>query len=341
MGVLVDIVPNHMGVASPEENAWWWDLLRLGRSSAYADAFDVDWEAFGGRVMVPVLGDDGEPPHSAYPQPAQHYELVSWRRGDSELNYRRFFTITTLAGVRVEDPRVFAESHREIGRWCAEGLVDGLRVDHPDGLRDPRAYLDDLAQLTGGAYVLVEKILEPGESLSPSWATAGTTGYDVLGLIDRVLVDPAGQAPLDAIEARLRGGPVDWASLTHDTRRAVADGPLLAEVRRIVREDPLTGSRARARWRLAHSTTRSSRLTVTVEPRRAEAVHGRARRDPSRSKTPSPSSSRASRSTAPTSPRASSTSRQRSPLRGVTDPIWPAPWTSSRPSSPTQPTRQR
>ena len=236
MGVLVDIVPNHMGVADPAQNHWWWDLLRLGRSSAYADAFDVDWDAFGDRVMIPVLGDGGERPDTAYPDPADHYELVSWRRGDGELNYRRFFTITTLAGVRVEEPWVFAESHREIGRWFDEGLVDGLRVDHPDGLRDPAAYLDDLARLTDGAYVLVEKILEPGEDLPTSWATAGTTGYDALGLIDRVLVDPAGQAPLDALEARLRGVPVDWAELTHDTKRAVADGPLLAEVRRIARE---------------------------------------------------------------------------------------------------------
>ncbi|WP_370864988.1 alpha-amylase family glycosyl hydrolase [Nocardioides agariphilus] len=235
MGVLVDIVPNHMGVATPAENAWWWDVLRLGRSSAYSAAFDIDWEAHGGRVLLPVLGDDGDRPDTALPEPAEHYELVSWRRGDAELNYRRFFTITTLAGVRVEEPWVFTESHREIGRWFAEGLVDGLRVDHPDGLLDPGAYLDDLARLTGGAYVVVEKILEPHETLPTSWATAGTTGYDVLGVIDRVLVDPAGQAPLDALESRLRGGPVSWPDLTHDTRRAVADGPLLAEVRRIAR----------------------------------------------------------------------------------------------------------
>jgi (1->4)-alpha-D-glucan 1-alpha-D-glucosylmutase len=236
MGVLVDIVPNHMGVADPGQNPWWWDLLARGRDSDYADAFDVDWDAFDGRVLVPVLGDDGEEPGAAYPQPAEHYEWVSWRRGDQELNYRRFFTITTLAGVRVEEPWVFDESHREIRRWFDEALVDGLRVDHPDGLRDPERYLSDLARLTADAYVVVEKILEPGEALPGSWATAGTTGYDALGVIDRVLVDPAGQARLDALEARLRGGGVDWADLTHDTRRAVADGPLLAEVRRIVRE---------------------------------------------------------------------------------------------------------
>jgi (1->4)-alpha-D-glucan 1-alpha-D-glucosylmutase len=229
MGVLVDIVPNHMGVADPSQNAWWWDVLAHGRDSAYASAFDVDWDAFDGRVLVPVLGDDGSPPSVAYPTPADHYELVSWRRGDSELNYRRFFTITTLAGIRVEEPSVFASSHEEIRRWFAEGLVDGLRVDHPDGLLDPAAYLSDLSELTNGAYVLVEKILEPGEALPSSWATAGTTGYDVLGLIDRVLVDPTG-------EHRMPGPSVDWPTLTHDTKRAVADTSLLAEVRRIARE---------------------------------------------------------------------------------------------------------
>ena len=148
--------------------------------------------------------------------------------------------------MRVEDPEVFAETHVEIRRWFDEGLVDGLRVDHPDGLRDPKRYLDDLAALTGGAYVLVEKILEPGETLPSDWATAGTTGYDALALIDRVLTDPAGQAPLDALEARLRGGPVDWAAMVHDTKRAVADGILHSEVRRITREVAPTSTTDRA-----------------------------------------------------------------------------------------------
>ena len=184
MGVLVDIVPNHMGVATPRENAWWWDLLRHGRASAHADAFDVDWDAGGGRIRIPVLGDDGldavlvddsegvaryhdhvfplAPGTTALAE--QHYELVHWTVADHGLNYRRFFAVNTLAGVRVEDRAVFADSHAEIRRWFDEGLVDGLRVDHPDGLRDPAAYLDDVRDLTGGAYVLVEKILEPGES---------------------------------------------------------------------------------------------------------------------------------------------------------------------------------
>ncbi len=274
MGVLVDIVPNHVGVATPAETAWWWDLLRLGQDSAYAPAFDVDWAAGGGRVRVPVVGDDdllpdgridhlevvdgelryhdnrfpiapgtadevstGSPTDIANAVHArQHYELVGWRAADDELNYRRFFAVNTLAGVRVEDPQVFDDSHVEIRRWFDEGLVDGLRVDHPDGLRDPKGYFEDLARLTGGAYVLVEKILEPGETLPSSWATAGTTGYDALAHIDRVLTDPSGQPALDALEARLRGGPVDWHEMIHGTKRDVADGILQSEVRRIVRE---------------------------------------------------------------------------------------------------------
>jgi len=272
MGVLVDVVPNHVGVAQPWLNDWWWHVLTHGEGSPYASAFDVDWAAGGGRLLVPVVGDDDlveddgrtlvehlrveggelryhdqrfplapgsvrgpdDDPQTVHAR--QHYELVHWRRADAELNYRRFFAINTLAAVRVEDPQWFERSHVEVRRWFDEGLVDGLRIDHPDGLRAPGRYLDDLADLTGGAYVLVEKILEPGEQLPASWATAGTTGYDAMALVDRVLVDPAGQAPLDALEARLRGGDVDWHEMIHGTKRQVADGILHAEVRRISRE---------------------------------------------------------------------------------------------------------
>ncbi len=264
LGVLVDIVPNHMGVATPSQNAWWWDLLLRGRDSEHAVAFDVDFEAGDGKIRIPVLGDDGPDTdtdtdtggvqvdaaagvvryhdHTFPLAPGtsslgnQHYELVHWSRADHDLNYRRFFAVNTLAGVRVEVPDVLASSHVEIKRWFDEGLVDGLRVDHPDGLRYPQGYLDDLARITGGAYVLVEKILEPGEALPSSWATSGTTGYDALGYVDRVLTDPEGQPALDNLESRLRGTPVDWASTIHDTKRAVADGILGSEVRRIARE---------------------------------------------------------------------------------------------------------
>ncbi len=282
MGVLVDIVPNHVGVARPSENAWWWQVLTHGAESPYASAFDIDWAFGGGRVRIPVVGDDdllpdgrianlrvlagelhyhdqrfplapGTAPAGPEEDPdavhaRQHYELIPWRRADDELNYRRFFAVNTLAAIRVEEPEWFARSHEEIGRWFAEGLVDGLRIDHPDGLRDPERYLDDLAGLTGGAYVLVEKILllrdasslgSSGteiEGLPASWATAGTTGYDALALVDRVLVDPAGEGPLTALETRLRGAPLDWPAMVHDTKRDVSDTILRSEVRRIARE---------------------------------------------------------------------------------------------------------
>lgn len=268
MGVLVDLVPNHVGVATPAHNAWWWDVLQHGPESAHAEAFDIDWDFGQGKLRLPILGDDDLPvdggpighlevvddelryhDHRFPLAPGtiggsadevhrrQHYELVSWRRGDADLNYRRFFTVTSLAGVRVEIPEVFAATHAEVRRWFDEDLVDGLRIDHPDGLRDPEGYLEHLASLTSGGYTLVEKILETGESLPRGWAMDGTTGYDVLALLDRVLTDPAGEEPLTALSSRL-GAPEDWSGLVHDQKRSVADGSLLAETRRIVRELP-------------------------------------------------------------------------------------------------------
>jgi len=264
LGVLVDIVPNHVGVATPKQSIWWWDLLTHGRQSRYAEAFDVDWQFGDGRVRIPVLGDEPHPefeivegelayfdnrfpiaPGTADDRASanevhrrQNYELINWRRADAELNYRRFFAVNTLAGIRVEIPRVFDESHEEIIRWITDGLADGLRVDHPDGLADPAGYLDALAAATAGTYVLVEKILEGDEQLPTSWATAGTTGYDALAEIDRVLVDPAGRAALDALDSTLRDStdPVSWTLLIHGTKRAIADGILRSEVLRLERD---------------------------------------------------------------------------------------------------------
>lgn len=267
LGVLVDIVPNHQGVATPADNPWWWSLLKEGRASKYAEAFDVDWDFGGGKVRIPVLGDgpdeldalkivdgelryydnrypiaDGTADDAAAPAEVhgrQHYELVNWRREDAELNYRRFFGVSTLAGVRVEVPWVFDESHVEIRRWMDEGLVDGLRVDHPDGLADPAGYLEQLRELTGGGYVLIEKILEPGEKLPAGWATDGTTGYDALADVDRLFVDPAGQRILDTLEADLCGGEsVSYEEMIHGTKRGIADGILRSEVLRLARLVP-------------------------------------------------------------------------------------------------------
>jgi (1->4)-alpha-D-glucan 1-alpha-D-glucosylmutase len=274
--VLIDIVPNHMGVAVPHENGWWWDLLTHGRDSRYAEAFDVDWAFGNNKVRIPVLGGTLEEALEAgdftitngelhyfenrfplAPGTAdstdiaevlakQNYELMNWRRADAELNYRRFFAVNSLAGIRVEEPWVFEESHAEILRWVREGLADGLRVDHPDGLADPGGYLDTLAAASGGTEVWVEKILEGDEQLPAFWATAGTTGYDALADIDRVLVDPTGRDALDALDTRLRGRaqPLDWHTLIHGTKRGIADTILRSEVLRLERLLPSPIERA-------------------------------------------------------------------------------------------------
>jgi len=266
MGVLIDIVPNHVGVATPTQNPWWWSLLKEGRQSRYAEAFDVDWDLAGGRIRLPILGSDddldqleikdgelryydhrfpladgsyteGDSPRDVHAR--QHYELMGWRRADNELNYRRFFAVNTLAGVRVEIPAVFDEAHEEVVRWFREGLADGLRIDHPDGLADPEGYLKRLREATGGAYLLIEKILEPGEELPASFECEGTTGYDALADVDRVFVDPRGQEPLDRLDASLRGGePADYEDMIRGTKRRITDGILHSEILRLARLVP-------------------------------------------------------------------------------------------------------
>ena len=228
LGLVVDIVPNHMALA-PRHNKALWDVLRAGQDSPYARWFDIDWPAGDGRMLLPVLpgpiGDElallrvedgvlhhGEqrfplaPGTEDLPLPllldAQHYRLAWWRLARTELNYRRFFTISDLIGIRVEDPEVFEATHSKILELVRDGVVDGLRVDHPDGLADPGAYLRRLNEATGGAcWTVVEKVLADGEQLPADWQVAGTTGYDALRHIDGLFTDPVGA---EALERRYR-----------------------------------------------------------------------------------------------------------------------------------------
>ena len=256
LGLVVDIVPNHAGVARPAANPAWWDLLRRGRASAYADWFDIDWER--GRLLLPVLADapdalddlkvvDGELRYHEHRFPIadgtargnprevhdrQHYELVNWRRGDAELTYRRFFAVSDLAGLRVEDPEVFRATHAEILRWADAGDVDGIRVDHPDGLRDPAGYLARLRAAAPDVWLVVEKILEYGEEL-PDWPVDGTTGYDALAAAGGLFVDPDAEGDFTALDARLTGRHTSWEDLTHRTKLEAATRLLAAELSRL------------------------------------------------------------------------------------------------------------
>ncbi len=344
LGLVVDVVPNHMAI-SGEQNRWWWDLLEHGPASRYADHFDVDWDPPESRlrnvILLPVLPDHygrvleageirlardggrllvehgerrfpvdpstigpivaaagraagsdelafvgaalGELPSSTTSDrelvarrqrdadvlgarlaellaadpaiaaaldvevagldaeverldallEAQNYRLAFWRAASRDLGYRRFFDIDELVGLRMEDERVFARTHELILRLVDDGLIDGLRIDHPDGLRDPAGYFERLRAAAPDAWIVAEKILELHEPLPVSWAIDGTTGYRFANLATGVLVDAAGEAPLSAAwDAVADAGP-GWEELVHDARVDVLGSVLGSDVNRL------------------------------------------------------------------------------------------------------------
>ncbi len=330
MGLIVDIVPNHMAVAG-RENAWWWDVLENGPASRYAHFFDIAWDKpdprFGQKVMLPVLGDhygrilaagelevvrrspdffvkyyDHEFPAAprslapifeeagrrsghtglrflgdmlrVMPSPFvtdkeeierrhrmkaqlgglltkmlesnpslggaldetlaelghdnerlhefledQNYRLSHWRAASRDLGYRRFFDVNDLIALRMEDPQVFEETHELVLAWQRSGAIDGLRIDHPDGLHNPREYFDRLRQRCPDAWIVVEKILHRGELLPNDWAVDGTTGYEFLNDAVEVLVDPAGEEPLTKLYENLTSETESLEEVQYEKKR--------------------------------------------------------------------------------------------------------------------------
>ena len=259
MGLIIDIVPNHMGVAGGE-NAWWNDVLKNGQESRYASFFDIDWSR---KLLLPLLGaplpealaagdisiDAGceEPSLVLYGDqrlplrsedqagvraagdapdlPAllarQHYRLDWWRTADDDLNWRRFFTITELAGLRIEDSEVFEATHVLYFRLYREGLIDGVRIDHVDGLTDPAGYCRELRARfdsierpadvpQGPAYIVIEKILGPDEELAIDWNIDGTSGYDFMEQVSALLHDAGGEKPLQALWKKFSGRQLNF-----------------------------------------------------------------------------------------------------------------------------------
>lgn len=261
LGLVLDIVPNHMA-AAPRHNRQLREVLREGRTSPYARWFDIDWAAGGDQVLLPVLagplggeldaftvdadaavlryGEQEFPlragtAHLPLPEllDAQHYRLAWWRLARTELNYRRFFTVSELIGVRVEHPEVFDATHAKVLELLRDGVLDGLRIDHPDGLADPAAYLRRLDEATGGRWTVVEKILTGDEHLPPGWAVAGTTGYDALHRIDGLFTDPSGAAELLGHYREFAGPPGDrggyWKATVRRAAYRVATHELASE----------------------------------------------------------------------------------------------------------------
>ncbi|MFC6489383.1 malto-oligosyltrehalose synthase [Nitratireductor sp. GCM10026969] len=287
LGLILDIVPNHMAVSTA--NPWWRDVLKHGRDSAYAHHFDIDWEA--PRLLLPVLGEPygealkkgklevridaeaGEPVIGYYDlslplapgslpwgsereeadwnellarinadkdrlhqlHEAQAWRLAYWRLAREALTYRRFFEIADLVGVRVEDAAVFADVHQLPLRLVREGIVDGLRIDHIDGLADPKGYLTDLKNASGLDCVLVEKILGPGETLRGDWACAGTTGYEFARLVTALQVDPRGREAMTAGWTAFTGDDPDFARQALIAKRRMLTVNLAGELSALVR----------------------------------------------------------------------------------------------------------
>ena len=310
LGVVVDVVPNHMARPTPESlNRQLWSVLYQGRRSVFAHWFDVDWDAQEGKLLMPILAGPLEeclsdliidtaprnPENAGHRGPVlryfdhvlplrdgvadlplgvllaqQHYRLTDARNAATQLNYRRFFDVDELIAIRVEDPDVFAATHQVLLRLLRQGLIDGLRVDHPDGLADPRGYLARLATETGGAWVVVEKILAHGEEL-PDWPCAGTTGYDTLALVGGLFTDPAGDVPLTEEYVRFTGGCAgpggrppqtpprqSFAEVEREAKHDIADGTFAAELTR------LTRLFARARYPALHGFSAADLHDVLV-----------------------------------------------------------------------------
>jgi (1->4)-alpha-D-glucan 1-alpha-D-glucosylmutase len=286
MGLILDIVPNHMGITSPE-NSWWWDVLTNGKKSNFASCFDIDWESsdknLRGKVLVPVLSGDyrtilnkGELQlvheneklllcyrEHRFPLASktisnllttesslknfnadfaalnkliqkQHYVLESFTQGDARLNYRRFFAVSSLAAICVSDEKVINATHVLARRWIKQGWVDGLRVDHPDGLRDPQTYFERLRVIAPNAWIVVEKILEPEESLPAIWPVQGTTGYDFLNQLNGLFIEPSAEKYLNDFYAEFTGETTDYATLVREKKRDMLKYLFVAEFERLM-----------------------------------------------------------------------------------------------------------
>jgi (1->4)-alpha-D-glucan 1-alpha-D-glucosylmutase len=280
LGLIIDIVPNHMAVGKAD-NAWWLDLLAHGPGSRYARAFDIDWDAPGleGKVLAPFLGDqpaaalqkgelklvrengqlafayfDHRFPLRAEDQllrdrsfsvpelqdlmARQHYVLAHWHEANPKINWRRFFDITDLAAIRVAEPEIFEAVHEKIFALYAEGLIDGVRVDHVDGLADPRGYCRTLrARLEGlrpGAILFVEKILAGDETLPPDWEVDGTTGYDFLEQASAILHRDDGGA-LTELWRKVSNRAADFEPEEIAARREMLSGPFESQSAAVAR----------------------------------------------------------------------------------------------------------
>ncbi len=273
MGLVMDIVPNHMGVMHGD-NAWWQDVLEKGRASPYAKFFDIDWlpakRELWGKVLLGVLGDhygkvlekgelkpgrgvvkyyEHEFPLNRKTRAAklpakdplamhrllerQNYRLAFWRVAADEINYRRFFEIVDLAAIRQEERGVFEATHKLVARLALTPGVDGLRVDHPDGLADPREYFERLQQRCGRPWVVVEKIVADHETLPGDWPVHGTTGYRFANLLTGLFINSSSEVRFSRIYQRFTGDRRPFDEISYESRMLIMHTTLAADLNRL------------------------------------------------------------------------------------------------------------
>jgi (1->4)-alpha-D-glucan 1-alpha-D-glucosylmutase len=291
IGIILDIVPNHMAVGAAD-NPYWLDLLEKGPDSVFANMFDIDWEPaqanLRDKVLVPLLGSKTRDAIEcgdltlirdealgkfafAYAEhrfplrkedyaeaeadlaaantvsglrallERQNFRLAFWRDAGERINWRRFFDISDLAALRIEDDGVFEIVHAVVFRLFAEGLIDGVRIDHIDGLSDPRAYCRKLrARMEALSvqrddktppYIVVEKILAEGEELPPDWEVDGTTGYDFMDQVSALQHDAGTGERFAGFWSGLSGRPPDFETEECAARREILDSAFASQLR--------------------------------------------------------------------------------------------------------------
>ena len=218
-------------------------LVRLcGRTALLPEAIEAAVKALNGVAGEPSSFDAL---HELIE--AQAYRLAYWRVASDEINYRRFFDINDLAALRMENEAVFDATHRLVLELIAERKVDGLRIDHPDGLYDPAQYFTRLqsrvGEVAGGRtadelplYLVVEKITAPFEPLRDDWRVHGATGYRFANVVSGVMVDSSARARIDRIYRSFTGAGADWGSIAHASKRLVVDTSLAAELNVLANE---------------------------------------------------------------------------------------------------------
>jgi (1->4)-alpha-D-glucan 1-alpha-D-glucosylmutase len=286
---ILDIVPNHVGVAT-NENKWWNDVLKHGPTSPYAKYFDIAWQGsprpeLHNKVLLPLLGEpyadvleDGQlklsrqgddyyahyhdrrfpiAPETYHLIPKsnpdaitadqldtllnhQHYRLAWWRTASDEINYRRFFDINDLAALSVEREEVFQTTHRFILDLVAQGKVTGLRIDHPDGLYDPKQYFERLQSairdLKSEIPIYAEKILAAHEPLRFHGLIHGTTGYDFLNMTNGLFIDAVNEQAFTQIYRDWTGDRTPFPDIAYQKKRLVLETALASELHMLAHE---------------------------------------------------------------------------------------------------------